>query len=177
MTRTRCQCLERTALRAGMVFLLAARVAVAQATGAIEGTVTTTGTTQPIGDVQIHLVGTSRAARTDDAGHFRIPGLAPATYQVRAQRIGYASTTTVAVSAGQTATVTIALREAALSLDVLVVTGTAAESRKKEVGNATAAIDAKALEIEPVKNTQDIISGRAPGITVLGNSGQPGAGG
>lgn len=178
MTRTRCQCLERSALRAGMVFLLAARVAVAQATGAIEGTVTTTGTTQPIGDVQIHLVGTSRAARTDDAGHFRIPGLAPATYQVRAQRIGYASSTTsVAVSVGQTATVSIALREAALSLDVLVVTGTAAESRKKEVGNATAAIDAKALEIEPVKNTQDIISGRAPGITVLGNSGQPGAGG
>ncbi|HSQ29964.1 MAG TPA: TonB-dependent receptor, partial [Gemmatimonadaceae bacterium] len=105
-------------------------------------------------------------------------GLAPATYQVRAQRIGYASSTTnVSVTAGQTATVTIALREAALSLDVLVVTGTAAESRKKEVGNATAAIDAKALEIEPVKNTQDIISGRAPGITVLGNSGQPGAGG
>ena len=161
-----------------MVFLVAARVAVAQATGAIEGTVTTTGTNQPIGDVQIHLVATSRAARTDDAGRFRIPGLAPATYQVRAQRIGYASSTTnVSVTAGQTATVTIALREAALSLDVLVVTGTAAESRKKEVGNATAAIDAKALEIEPVKNTQDIISGRAPGITVLGNSGQPGAGG
>ena len=177
MTRTRCQCLERSAFRAGMVFLLAARVAVAQATGAIEGTVTT-GTNQPVGDVQIHLVGTSRAARTDEAGHFRVPGLAPATYQVRAQRIGYASSTTsVAVTAGQTVTVTIALRETALSLDALVVTGTAAESRKKEVGNATAAIDAKALEIEPVKNTQDIISGRAPGITVLGNSGQPGAGG
>src|SRR5512146_906649 len=113
MTRTRCQCLERSTLRAGMVFLLAARVAVAQATGAIEGTVTA-GTNQPIGDVQIHLVGTSRAARTDDAGHFRIPGLAPATYQVRAQRIGYASSTTsVAVTAGQTATVTISLRAAA----------------------------------------------------------------
>ena len=34
------------------------------------------------------------------------------------------------------------------------------------MGNATAAIDVKALEIEPVRNTQDIISGRAPGITV-----------
>jgi TonB-dependent SusC/RagA subfamily outer membrane receptor len=161
-----------------MVLVVAAKVALAQATGAIEGTVTTTGTNQPIGDVQIHLVGTNRAARTDDAGRFRIPGLAPATYQLRAQRIGYASSTTsVSVTAGQTATITITLREAALSLDVLVVTGTAAESRKKEVGNATAAIDAKALEIEPVKNTQDMISGRAPGITVLGNSGQPGAGG
>ncbi|HSQ30327.1 MAG TPA: carboxypeptidase-like regulatory domain-containing protein, partial [Gemmatimonadaceae bacterium] len=120
MTRTCCQSLERFGLRAAMAFLVAARVVAAQATGAIEGTVTTTGTNQPIGDVQIHLVGTSRAARTDDGGRFRIPGLAPATYQVRAQRIGYASSTTnVSVTAGQTATVTIALREAALSLDVL----------------------------------------------------------
>ena len=178
MTRTRSQCLERSAFSAATLLLFAAQLAVAQASGAIEGTVRATGTDQLIGDVQIQIIGTSRAARTDDAGRFSIPGLAPATYQVRAQRIGYASSTTsVTVVAGQRATVTFSMREAALSLDVLVVTGTAAESRKKEVGNATAAIDTKALEIEPVKNTQDIISGRAPGITVLSNSGQPGAGG
>lgn len=178
MTRICSQCLERSVFRAAILALFAGQAAVAQATGAIEGTVTTVGTKQPVGDVQIHVVGTSRAARTDDAGTFTIPGLSPATYQVRAQRIGYASaTSTVTVAAGQTAKVAMELREAALSLDVLVVTGTAAESRKKEVGNATAAIDAKALEIEPVRNTQDIISGRAPGITVLTNSGQPGAGG
>jgi outer membrane receptor protein involved in Fe transport len=178
MTRTRSRCLERSVFRGAVLLLFAAQAAVAQATGAIEGTVRTAGTEQPVADVQVQLVGTNRAARTDDAGKFRIPGLAPATYQLRAQRIGYASSTSsVTVAAGQTATVSLSMREAALSLDVLVVTGTAAESRKKEVGNATAAIDAKAIEIEPVKNTQDIISGRAPGITVLSNSGQPGAGG
>ena len=63
---------------------------------------------------------------------------------VRAQRIGYTSLTKpVTVADGQTAAATFVLREAALSLDALVVTGTAAESRKKEVGNATAAIDMK----------------------------------
>ncbi len=176
--RTLTECVGRAFAAAAIALVLATRFAAAQATGVIEGTVTMVGTNQPVGDVQIQLVGTSRAARSDEAGKFRIPGLAAATYQLRAQRIGYASVTrSVTVAAGQTATVVVPMREAVLSLDALVVTGTAAESRKKEVGNATAAIDVKSLEIEPVRNTQDIISGRAPGVTVMGNSGQPGAGG
>jgi TonB-dependent SusC/RagA subfamily outer membrane receptor len=150
----------------------------AQTTGAIEGTVTVAGTNAALADATVSLVGTNRGARTDESGKFRIPGLAAGSYQVRAQRIGYASLTRpVTVAAGQTATVAFTLREAALSLDVLVVTGTAAESRKKEVGNATAAIDVKAIEALPVRNTQDILAGRAPGVTVMSNSGQPGAGG
>jgi TonB-dependent SusC/RagA subfamily outer membrane receptor len=150
----------------------------AQATGSIEGTVTIADGTTPLAEVQIAVVGANRAARTDEAGKFRVANVPAGTYQVRAQRIGYGSMTrSVTVVAGQAATVNFALREAALSLEALVVTGTAAESRKKEVGNATAAIDVKSLELEPVKNTQDIIAGRTPGVTVLGNSGQPGAGG
>jgi outer membrane receptor protein involved in Fe transport len=167
----------RQSVLALIALLASATPAMAQSTGMIEGTVTTAAGT-PLPDVQIALVGTTRGARSDEAGKFRIPGLAAGSYQVRAQRIGYASVTRPAtVATGQTVTINLSLREAALSLDALVVTGTAAESRKKEVGNATAAIDVKALELEPVKNTQDIISGRAPGVTVLGNSGQPGAGG
>src|SRR5262245_55988 len=150
----------------------------AQANGAIEGTVAVAGTNAPLPDATISIVGTTRGARTDESGKFRIPGLAAGSYQLRAQRIGYTSLTkAVTVVAGQTATAEFVLREAALSLDALVVTGTAAESRKKEVGNATAAIDVKAIEVEPVRNTQDILAGRAPGVTVMGNSGQPGAGG
>ncbi|HEX4683544.1 MAG TPA: TonB-dependent receptor plug domain-containing protein, partial [Gemmatimonadaceae bacterium] len=149
----------------------------AQSNGTIEGTVTLPGGV-PIAEAQITVVNANRGARTDEKGTFRIAGVAPGAYQVRAQRIGYTSVVHgVNVAAGQTARADFTLREAALSLDALVVTGTAAESRKKEVGNATAAIDMKALEVEPVKNTQDILSGRAPGVTVLSNSGQPGAGG
>src|SRR5262245_2319413 len=150
----------------------------AQANGAIEGTVAVAGTNAPLPDATISIVGTPRTARAAEAGKFRIPGLAPGSYQLRAQRIGYTSLTkAVTLTAGQTASAEFVLREAALAHDALVVTGTAAESRKKEVGNATAAIDVKAIEIERVRNTQDIHTGRAPGVTVMGNSGQPGAGG
>jgi len=157
--------------------LLAARVLSAQNTGSIEGTITIAGD-RPLSDATVIVVGTQRGARTDETGKFRIAGVPPGAYQVRAQRIGFASTTqTATVTANQTTTLNFSLKEAALSLDVLVVTGTAAESRKKEVGNAMATIDTKALEVQPIRNTQDILAGRAPGITVLQNSGQPGAGG
>jgi TonB-linked SusC/RagA family outer membrane protein len=161
------------------VLAIPVSVAAAQAgaNGAIEGTVTLPGGV-PLVEAQVTILSANRGARSDDKGAFRIAAVSPGTYQVRAQRIGYTSVTqSVTVAAGQTARVDFTLREAALSLEALVVTGTAAESRKKEVGNATAAIDMKALEVEPVKNTQDVLAGRAPGVTVLGNSGQPGAGG
>jgi outer membrane receptor protein involved in Fe transport len=166
-------------LRTGTLIMACfATLAGGQATGIVEGTVTLGGNNLPLSDAQISLVGTSRGARTDEAGRFRIPGVTAGSYQLRAQRIGYASQSKpVTVVAGQTVSVAFSLREAALSLEALVVTGTAAESRKKEIGNATAAIDVKSLAMEPVKNTQDILVGRAPGVTVLSNSGQPGAGG
>jgi TonB-dependent SusC/RagA subfamily outer membrane receptor len=150
----------------------------AQATGVIEGRVVAATTSRPLADVQVSVMGTTLGARTDEAGRFRIPAVPAGTYRVRAQRIGYSSVApSVTVVAGQTVTADVALREAALSLEAVVVTGTAAETRQKEVGNATATIDARALELAPVTNTQEMISGRAPGITVLSNSGQPGAGG
>src|SRR3982751_3672555 len=148
--------------------LAAASPLAAQGTGVIEGRVTAVGSSRALGDVQVSVMGTTLGARTDDAGRFRIANVPAGPQRVRAQRIGYTSTTgATTVAAGQTATVELTLREAALSLEAVVVTGTAAETRQREVGNATATIDAKALELTPVTNAQEMISGRAPGVTVL----------
>jgi TonB-dependent starch-binding outer membrane protein SusC len=165
------------AVLVSLVFALAGS-AHAQGTGTIQGIVTSVAGAHPLSEVQVTIVGTTLGDRTDARGHYRITGVASGTQQVRGQRIGLAAVTrSVAVNAGDTMTVDFALADAALSLDAVVVTGTAAESRKKEVGNAMATIDMKALEVEPVKSTQDILAGRGPGITVMQNSGQPGAGG
>jgi TonB-linked SusC/RagA family outer membrane protein len=133
---------------------------------------------RPLDAVQVLVPGTSRVVRTDARGTYRLGGLPAGTYTIRAQQLGFgAQSRSVTVTGSDTLGVDFELRPAALSLDAVVVTGTAAESRKKEVGNSMAAISARELEAAPVKNTQDILSGRAPGITVLTNSGQPGAGG
>ncbi|HEY7235688.1 MAG TPA: TonB-dependent receptor [Gemmatimonadaceae bacterium] len=171
---------RRTSLIATLALLALApvHIARAQATGTIEGVVTAVAGSRPISDVQITVVGTTLGARTDEQGRYHIGSVPAGARQLRSQRIGLASVTrSIDVVAGQTASVDFRLAEAALSLDAVVVTGTAAESRKKEVGNAMATIDMKPIEVQPVKNTQDILAGRGPGITVMQNSGQPGAGG
>ena len=168
----------RLAVALASLLLSPLALAQAQATGNIEGSVTAVAGGRPLSDVQVTVVGTTLGARTDDQGRYRIGAVPAGTHQVRAQRIGFAAVTRpVTIAGGQTETLNFSVAEAALSLDAVVVTGTAAESRKKEVGNAMATIDMKPLEVEPVKTTQDILAGRGPGITVMQNSGQPGAGG
>src|SRR5437868_15078832 len=95
MRRLFSACVSRTVITGLAVLLAGAPPIAAQAAGAgiIEGTVTVAGTAQPLSDVQVALVGTQRAARTDEAGKFRIPGVPAGAYQVRAQRIGYGSIT------------------------------------------------------------------------------------
>jgi TonB-dependent SusC/RagA subfamily outer membrane receptor len=159
-------------------FVLSPAALHAQSTGVIRGTVTSEGTNAPVEGVQVSVVGDARVARTDRTGLFRIGGVPAGARTVRVLRIGYAGQTrSVTVADRDSVTVDFVLRDAALSLDAVVVTGTAAEARKKEVGNAMATIDSRSLESAPVKDAQDVIGARAPGITVMGNSGQPGAGG
>ena len=133
---------------------------------------------RPLDAVQVLVPGTTRVVRTDARGVYRLGGLPAGTYTVRAQMLGFgAQSRSVTLGVTDTVVVDFELRPAALALDAVVVTGTAAESRKKEVGNAMAAISAREIEAAPVKNVQDILSGRSAGVTVLTNSGQPGAGG
>lgn len=150
----------------------------AQATGVVQGTVTAEGSNVPLAGVTVSVVGNLRFVRTDEAGKYRLTAVPTGTSTLRALRFGYASQARgITVPSGGTLTVDFVLRAAALSLDAVVVTGTAAESRKKEVGNSMATIDMKLAASPQIKDAQDMIGGRAPGITVLGNSGQPGAGG
>src|SRR5258705_2736063 len=162
-----------------LLLVVSAPPLIAQATGAsmVRGQVVEIGG-RMLGGVQVMVPGTNRVVRTDARVAYRLGGLPAGTHTIRAQQLGFgAQSRSVTVSGTDTLTVDFELRPAALSLDAVVVTGTAAESRKKEVGNSMASISARELEAAPVKNTQDILAGRAPGITVLTNSGQPGAGG
>ncbi|MEO6444358.1 MAG: TonB-dependent receptor [Gemmatimonadaceae bacterium] len=152
--------------------------AMAQNTGTIRGTVTAANTGRPLEEAQISVVGSLRGARSSSSGAYIIPAVEAGTVQLRVQRLGFAVTTrTVTLAANQTVTVDFALTDAAVSLEAVVVTGTAAQARKKEIGNAMVAISAQDLEVAPVQNTQDILSARATGVTVMANGGQPGTGG
>lgn len=150
---------------------------VAQNTGMITGKVTVEGIGRPLPQAQVGVVGLPIGAQTNESGDYRLTGVPAGPRQVRVQRLGFApSTQQVTVVAGQTATLNFLIREAPVSLEQVVVTATG-ETRKKEIANSMSTISAAQLENAPVVSTQQMISAQTPGVTVLANSGQPGAGG
>ena len=149
----------------------------AQATGTVSGVVTDADNGQPIAAAQILIAGTTIGRAAGDDGRFTISGVPVGTRTVTVRRIGYAQASrTVEVRDAAVVTVNVVLSKSTVSLAGVVVTATG-EERKKEVGNAVTTVDASTFERGAVANTQQILQGRSTGVTVLGNSGQPGAGG
>ncbi|MEW5914775.1 MAG: SusC/RagA family TonB-linked outer membrane protein [Gemmatimonadota bacterium] len=149
----------------------------AQNTGMVTGRVTVEGIGRPLPQAQVGVVGLPIGTQTNEAGEYRLTGIPVGPRQIRVQRLGFApSTQTVTVVAGQTATLNFEIREAPVSLEQVVVTATG-ETRKKEISNSMSTISAAQLENAPVVSAQQMLTAQSPGVTVLANSGQPGAGG
>lgn len=150
----------------------------AQNTGSIRGTVTAAAGNRPLAGAQVSIPGTGLGSLTNNSGQFLIVNVPAGPHTVRVQMIGYGTAEhPVNVSAGETAALTVTLREAAIALDEVVVTGTAATSRAREVGNSLDAISSREIANSPVVNAEQAIAGRVPGVTISASTGQPGSGG
>jgi TonB-linked SusC/RagA family outer membrane protein len=150
----------------------------AQGTGRVEGTVKEARSGQPISDATVRVVGTTLGARTDGAGKFVIVSVPAGARQLEVRRIGFKNRTVpVAVAVGATVTAAITLTESAVSLDEVVVTGTAAVTRAREVPTSTDIVNADQFKRLPVADAQGALVGRVPSLMVSANSGQPGSGG
>jgi len=149
-------------------------VPVAAQNGTINGIVTETGTGSPLAAVQLYLEGTDFGVLTAQNGRYQILNVPAGTHQLTALRIGYArSMMEVTVGAGETVTVDFQLRREALALDAVVVTGTAGQARRREVGNTIAQINVADL-IEPSTRVDQLLQGRAPSVTVTEGPGTMG---
>jgi TonB-linked SusC/RagA family outer membrane protein len=160
-----------------VTFVTAPAPATAQETGRVTGVVRAAETQRPLSGAQVYIQGTRIGALTGADGRYLIINVPAGTHQVRVTMLGYSeSSTSVTVAAGQTVTADFSVSETAISLEGIVVTGTAAEVRAREVGNALDAVTSRELENIPVTNAENILGGRIPGLTVLQGNGQPGAG-
>lgn len=71
----------------------------------------------------------------------------------------------------------ISLTEQTVSLDEVIVTGTAGGQARRELGNAVSTINAaQVTETAPINNLQQLLNGRAPGVFVQPASGAVGSG-
>lgn len=176
MTRDVRRILLGPTLAAGLVFALASPLA-AQATGSVRGRVIVEGANRPLPQAQVGVVGTTIGTMTNDDGEYRLSNVPAGPRTVRVVRLGFApATAQVNVVAGETATLDFTIREAPVALEQVVVTATG-DVRRKEISNSMATISAEQIENAPVANAQQLLAAQTPGVTVLANSGQPGAGG
>mgnify|MGYP001555404353 FL=1 len=167
--------LTRVAVVAALI--AATSTAAAAQTTSIAGTVTDAASV-PVVAAQVSIAGTRYAAATDNSGHYRISGMtdpAGTAVTVTARRIGYRSAS-IAAHVGDE-NVDFHLAAAAVALNELVVTGTPGSTERRALGVDVTQIDASSVVNKaPINDVQTLINGRAPGVTLLGNSGVVGSG-
>ena len=145
-------------------------------TGIVRGRVIDAGTNQPLPDVQVEVEGTRRRAFTGSDGGFIIVGVPVGTHRVRAARIGHAPTEQIiTVTGGSTVDVQFALERRAIALQDVVTVGYGVQKRAAITGSI-ATVDADAANVGIVPNVNTMIQGRAAGVNVVTNSGEPGSG-
>ena len=123
----------------------------------------------PLPGASILVEGTSRGTQSDFDGNFSIEASAEDILL-----ISYVGFTTQKVNVGQQTNLRITLSEDAAALDEVVVVGYGTQ-KKSVVTGAISSVKASELESLPNNRIEQSLQGRASGITIAANSGQPGA--
>jgi TonB-linked SusC/RagA family outer membrane protein len=164
------------ALGVALGLLLVVQPALAQ-TGTVEGQVTSATTGEPITGVQVSVTGTDIGTTTGRDGRFVLLNVPAGPHTIRAVAIGFkVGTLQLTVQGGMMAAANLALSRSVLQLDAVVVTGTAAGARRREVGNSIDQIDVTQVA-DPPATVETLLQGRAAGLTVSQGGGGSGSGG
>jgi outer membrane receptor protein involved in Fe transport len=146
-------------------------------TGQITGQVRAALSQSPVEVAQVHIPQLLIGTLTRSNGSFLLLNVPAGTHQLLIERIGYRTESReVTVMVGQTLSLVIEMADQALSLDEVIVTGTAGAARRREIGNTVAQIRAADLDFETVFRTEDVLAASAPGVQLTLGSGDPGAG-
>ncbi len=146
-------------------------------TGTVTGAVRSAANGQPIPGAQVAIPELNIGILANNVGRFLLQNVPAGTHTVQVQYIGYtALTAEVTVTAGDATIQDFDLRSEAISLEGVIVTGTAGAARRREIGNSVSQINEESFQSAPIQNVADILQGRTLGATVLTNGGQVGAG-
>ncbi len=155
------------------VLLLAGTGAEAQE-GQVTGTVRGAGG-QALSSVTIRVLDTDLGAVTGADGRFSL-SVPAGEIRVRADLIGYRSVTrSVTVQANETTTVDITMQPQALQMGEVVVSITARDVRRQELGTDVVRVNAEeAAEKSGATNFSDLLNARSTGVTISESSGGAG---
>ena len=144
----------------------------------ITGSVTDSQTGVAVPATQVFISELNLGSLSEGNGSYTINDVPAGTHTVSVQRLGYRPIEqTVTVAGGQTVQLDFELETEALALDAVVVTGTAGGSQVRAIGNLVERVGVPDLAVEaPVQTVEDVLTGRIPGVMLLGQPNSAGDG-
>src|SRR5258705_6421470 len=159
-----------------LAFLSVLAVPLAAQNGAIRGQVVDSVTQQGLVGATIQIVGQPRQTASGADGAFTLSDVAPGSVTLKVTRIGYGpQTRAVTVASGAAAEARFALAPQASLLEAVVVTGYGTQRREAITGSVST-VDATSANVGVKTNVDQMLQGRAAGVDIVQNNGEPGAG-
>ncbi|MFL5606417.1 MAG: SusC/RagA family TonB-linked outer membrane protein [Gemmatimonadaceae bacterium] len=161
--------------RRGVAVLATALSVTAGGTAAAQGTITgrvlAQGSSEPIPEARVIVLGTSLFTTSSAEGRYTIRNVPAGTAEVRVLRVGFAEQKkSAAVANGQTTTLDYTLTPVAIKLQEVVTTATGSE-RTVTQGSKIEQINAAELTAtKPITSIGDLLTARAPGVQVMPNN-------
>lgn len=153
--------------------LLAVPMVTHAQTRVITGTVTISGTGQPLAGATVSRPGGMEVALTEQNGQYRLT-VPQGEVTILARAIGYKRVQAV-VPAGQS-TVDFALERDVLQLESVVVTGQATTIDRRSATTAVASVSGDELNRVAAPTIENALVGKISGVNLQSNSGAPGGG-
>lgn len=135
----------------------------------VSGNVTSSGDGLPLIGVNILIKGTSTGTTTDFDGNYTLS--VPSADDVLV--FSYTGFLDQEITVGTQSIIDVVLQEDATQLDEVVVIGYGTQSRKL-LTSSIASVDKKEIEDLQVTTVEGVLQGKAPGVSILTGSGQPG---
>ncbi len=134
----------------------------------VRGVIIDHSTGQPLAGVGISVIGTSIGVQSGQEGQFSIP--APSTARLRISFLGYKS---VEVALNGRSSLTLSLDPATRELEETVVVGYSTQ-KKSSLTGALSIVSGKIIANEANPNVTQLLQGKAAGVQVTAQNGQPG---
>jgi len=156
-----------------------AQPAAAQETFTIRGTVVSAADQTPLAGARVVIRGTTLSTATNARGVYTLLArLSPGEYVLVASQVGR-QTGSATVRLGGQAVVEaapIVLAEGAITLDEMIVTGTAAPTSRRAMGTSVSTVSAEQLQQTPALTIDQALQGKVSGAVITSNTGTPGGG-
>ena len=167
-------CYHRAAAVGKLLLGLATVAAPAYGQGTVNGWVTDAGTGEPIVGALVTVVGTDIGTTTDQNGELVLLNVPWGTREIRVTHSAYqVGRLRLTVQMGVVTAETIELTRTLLRLDEVVVTGTAGQARRREVGNSIVQL-AITDQADPPQSMEMLLAGRAAGVIAMQGGGAAG---